>query len=222
MTKATRPEPFFIADDRALDLLNSVAVPWGTEIEWLGNGADLLDWLEQVDMVPKEVLARFRREAVPEELDIVASQARELRDWFRTFVGNHAGQPLPSGVLAELAPINAVLDRDDQFQQIGARAIETPVAGQEVPEGRSSTKLQWRRHRRWNGPEDLLQPLAEAVGDCVCQADFERVRNCEGPTCTLWFLDVSKNHTRRWCTMAVCGNRAKAAAHRAKLRAARS
>lgn len=221
MTKTTRPEPFFIADDDALDLLNSVAAPRGTEFEWLSNGADLLDWLERVDMVPKEVLARLRREAVPEELDLVASQARELREWFRTFVGKHAGRPLPSAVLAELAPINAVLNRDDQFQQIGTRAIETPETRRKVPERRSS-KLQWRRHRRWNGPEDLLQPLAEAVGDCVCQADFELVRNCEGQTCTLWFHDVSKNHARRWCTMAVCGNRAKAAAHRAKLRSARS
>jgi predicted RNA-binding Zn ribbon-like protein len=40
---------------------------------------------------------------------------------------------------------------------------------------------------------------------------FTLVRKCEGTTCTLWFLDVSKAHARRWCSMAVCGNRAKAA-----------
>ena len=34
----------------------------------------------------------------------------------------------------------------------------------------------------------------------------------------LWFLDVSKAHARRWCNMAVCGSRAKAAAHRARAR----
>ncbi len=46
MTETARPEPFFIADDHALDLLNSVAAPWGTEIEWLGDGRDLLAWLD--------------------------------------------------------------------------------------------------------------------------------------------------------------------------------
>lgn len=69
-------------------------------------------------------------------------------------------------------------------------------------------------------PDALLLPLAEAMGDLICHADFEQVKICEGPTCTLWFNDVSKNHTRRWCSMAVCGNRAKAAAHRAKNRSA--
>ena len=62
--------------------------------------------------------------------------------------------------------------------------------------------------------------LIEAIGDLVCQKDFTLVRRCEGPTCTLWFLDVSKAHARRWCSMAVCGNRVKAAAHRARARRA--
>ena len=69
--------------------------------------------------------------------------------------------------------------------------------------------------------QDLLLPIAEAMGDLLCNVDFASVRKCESPACTLWFRDVSKNHTRRWCSMAICGNRAKAAAHRAKVRAAR-
>ena len=36
-----RPAPFFIGDDLALDFLNSIAAPWGEEIEWLGSGRDL-------------------------------------------------------------------------------------------------------------------------------------------------------------------------------------
>ena len=50
------------------------------------------------------------------------------------------------------------------------------------------------------------------------EKDFSLVRKCEGEGCTLWFLDLSKAHARRWCSMAVCGNRAKAAAHRARAR----
>ncbi|MCZ6721275.1 MAG: CGNR zinc finger domain-containing protein [Proteobacteria bacterium] len=220
MTETARPEPFFIADDHALDLLNSVATPWGTEIEWLGDGRDLLAWLEQAGLVPPDVSMRFREKTSPEALDGVAVQARELREWFRAFVAAHAGRRLEPSALADLDKINRLLARDEIYRQIEPRAIKARNASQET-QGAHSSSLQWRRHRRWRAPEDLLLPIAEAMGDLICRADFERVRNCEGPTCTLWFHDVSKNHTRRWCMMAVCGNRAKAAAHRARRRAAR-
>jgi predicted RNA-binding Zn ribbon-like protein len=76
--------------------------------------------------------------------------------------------------------------------------------------------LRLRRVRRWTTPEQLLLPLAEAIGDLVCNADFRLIRACEGAACSLTFLDRTKAHARRWCSMAVCGNRAKAAAHRAR------
>ncbi len=50
-------------------------------------------------------------------------------------------------------------------------------------------------------PQDFLLRIAAACAKFICEADFSYVRNCEGPTCTLYFHDVSKN-------------RAKAAAHR--------
>jgi len=41
----------------------------------------------------------------------------------------------------------------------------------------------------------------------------ERIRRCSHPNCVLWFLDTTRNGTRRWCSMAGCGNRAKAKRH---------
>lgn len=221
MTEAARPEPFFIADDHALDLLNSIATPWGTEIEWLGDGRDLLAWLEQAGLVPPEVSMRFRERTSSEALDEVAAQARELREWFREFVAAQAGRWLDPSALANLDKINRLLACDEVYCQIESRAFKAKETAQEIRDARSSS-LQWRRHRRWRSPDALLLPLAEAMGDLVCAADFARVKNCEGPVCTLWFHDISKNHTRRWCSMAVCGNRAKAATHRAKKRSAHS
>ncbi|HYM02392.1 MAG TPA: CGNR zinc finger domain-containing protein [Stellaceae bacterium] len=72
--------------------------------------------------------------------------------------------------------------------------------------------------RRWTSPDRRLQPIADAIGDLVCNADFRLVKTCEGPACTVMFYDCTKAHSRRWCSMALCGNRAKAAAHRAKHR----
>ena len=214
MLETARPEPLFIADDPALDLLNSVGAPWGTHIEWLGGGRELLVWLEQAGLVPTEVSMRFREETSPEALDDVAAQACELREWFRAFVAAHAGRRLGPAALADVDKINRLLARDETYRQIEPQGMNS--------RGTRSSSFQWRRHRRWRTPEDLLLPIAEAMADLICHADFERVKNCGGPTCTMWFHDVSKNHTRRWCTMAVCGNRAKAAVHRAKKRAVRS
>ncbi len=169
-------------------------------------------WLEQARAVPADIVAHFRKTAGSRALDAVAAEARELREWFREFVRDHAGQPLRERDLRELGPLNTLLGRDQSFRQI---AIAD--RGKQNERGRRGG-LRWQAQRHWDSPKTLLLPIAEAMGDLVCEKDFTLVRKCESPTCTLWFLDVSKAHARRWCSMAVCGNRAKAAAHRARAR----
>ncbi len=216
--EAIRPAPLFVADHKALDFLNSVASPWGELLEWVGDGHALLDWLEQAGLAPDHTLSYFRQGADAKVLNQVAEQARELREWFRDFVERHAGEALEASALEELDPLNRILMRDNTHRQIEANSGH---AGK-TNGGRSARKqaLQWRQERHWKLPSALLLPIAETIGDLICHADFTLVKHCEGPTCTLWVYDVSKNHTRRWCSMAVCGNRVKAAAHRAKKRAA--
>jgi len=209
-----RPAPFFIGDDLALDFLNSIAAPWGPEIEWLTNGGDLVAWLEQAHAVPADVSAHFRAHTVARGLDAAASEARELREWFRVFVRKHAGKPLGRRALHDLAPLNELLGRDAAYRQIEISVTRD----RRRDDGEGLQALRWQAKRRWDSPKSLLLPLADAIGDLVSQKDFTLVRKCEGPSCTLWFLDVSKGHGRRWCSMAVCGNRAKVAAHRARMR----
>ena len=209
-----RPAPFFIGDDLALDFLNSIAAPWGPEIEWLTNGGDLVAWLEQAHAVPADVSAHFRTHTGSRGLDAAASEARELREWFRVFVRKHAGKPLGRRALHDLAPLNELLGRDTAYRQIEISVTRARRRN----DGEGLQALRWQAKRRWDSPKSLLLPLADAIGDLVSQKDFTFVRKCEGPSCTLWFLDVSKGHGRRWCSMAVCGNRAKVAAHRARMR----
>ena len=63
-------------------------------------------------------------------------------------------------------------------------------------------------------PEALLAPLAESAAELLAHADFDLIRQCEGQDCVLWYYDRTKAHRRRWCSMAICGNRAKVAAFR--------
>jgi predicted RNA-binding Zn ribbon-like protein len=67
-----------------------------------------------------------------------------------------------------------------------------------------------------------LWPLARAAADLLTGDQGGRVRECASSTCDWLFMDQSRNHSRRWCDMADCGNRAKARRHYARQRAARA
>jgi predicted RNA-binding Zn ribbon-like protein len=207
MNDNQRSAPMFLADAMGLDFLNSVATPVDTPVEWVASGNDLLDWLEQSKLVPADVLKAVRDNAGPGELDSIATQARSLREWFRTFVVKHKGKAMTAAALRELEPLNKLLARDEGYGQIVPAEDET-VSGLKLAE-----------LRRWRSPETLLLPLAKAMADLVCKEDFTYVKACEGPACTLLFLDKTRGHARRWCSMGVCGNRAKQAAHRSRSRA---
>lgn len=193
-----RPKPFFVADHRALDFLNSVASPHGEPIDWLADGPGLLEWLTEAFGDPLSAVDNSS------ELTVLAARARMLREWFRGFVAKHAGTKLSPAVARALKPLNDILSDDQGYQQIVA--------------GVSNEPLVLRGSHRPNAPNAVLQPLAHAIADFLCHADFTQVRRCEGESCTLWFLDISKSHKRRWCSMAVCGNRAKVGQYRARKR----
>ena len=212
-----RPPPMFIADALGLDFLNTIATPEDRPIEWLASGEDLLGWLEQAGLLLAEEAAELRKSAFPGELDAVAAQARALREWFRGFVAAHRGKPLTGAVLDELQPLNHVLERDEGFGAIVARSGAPIDHAHELGE---VAALEWRPRRRWRTPASLLLPIAQAMADVICAADFAMIKECEGPSCTIVFLDTTRGHARRWCSMAACGNRAKQAAHRRRARRA--
>lgn len=212
-----RPAPMFLADATALDFLNTVAAPWGSEIEWLSDGQSLLAWLEESRLAPEDIAAAMQSGALPGELDTVAAQARAFREWFRGFVLEHAGHSVGPKAMAQLEPLNRLLARDDAYGVIVPSEADGRAGDSEDERGHGPG-LRWRWRRHWRNPEMLLLPIAKAMADLVCDADFRQVKTCEGPTCTMLFLDTTKGRARRWCSMAVCGNRAKQAAHRARTR----
>jgi predicted RNA-binding Zn ribbon-like protein len=200
----------FIADAPALDFLNSIATPTDTEIDWIESGEGFLEWLEQARLVPPQALKALQAQAMPEEFDGVAAQARSLRKWFRKFVSDRKGRPLRADDLKDLGPLNRLLERDERFSRI--------VAGHDHGNG---SGLELRSTRRWKSPESLLLPIGAVLAKFVCEEDFSNVKACEGPTCTLLFADHTRGRARRWCSMAICGNRAKQAAHRQRLKSDR-
>lgn len=59
----------------------------------------------------------------------------------------------------------------------------------------------------------LIRALADSVSDLVLNTDQSRIKICHGDRCGWLFVDESPNNRRRWCSMAECGNRAKAKRH---------
>ena len=201
---SSRPTAIFIADALGLDFLNSISTPVDVPIDTIDSGEGLLDWLEQAGMVPAKALEQFRSQAMPGELDGVAAQARSLREWFRAFVVQRKGRALIRADLKILEPLNRLLARDEAFSSITTHEEDGAV------------HFELSSNRRWRAPESLLLPIGESLARLVCEEDFAHVKACEGETCTLLFVDHTRGHQRRWCTMAVCGNRAKQSAHRSR------
>lgn len=206
-----RPEPYFVGDHLAVDFLNTVAETASGPADWLADGADLVDWLERAGAIPPAVAAAMRAQANAEALDAVAARAREQREWLRGFLAKHGSGAFDRDTIADLASLNATLADDNSF----ARVVLA-----HAPDRGAHNHLALERVGRWARPDELLQPIAAAIADLLCREDLRLIRTCEGATCRLMFIDRTKAHGRRWCSMAVCGNRAKAAAHRARRRRA--
>jgi predicted RNA-binding Zn ribbon-like protein len=201
-----RPPAIFVSGSRGLDFLNSIATPVDTPVDWLVDGEGYLSWLEQAQLVSDDILRDMKARALPGELDDLAGHARRLREWFRGFVDRHKGRPLAAGALVELGPLNDLLSRDQAFGRI-------------VLSSTNDRRFRLEVLRRWREPDGLLLPVAEALADLVCAEDFSQVKSCERPGCTLLFVDHTRRHARRWCSMATCGNRSKQAAHRQRIKA---
>ena len=146
-----KPPAIFISGSLGLDFLNTLATPVDEQVDWIDDGDGLLAWLEQARLVPAKALKALKGQAMPGELDGVAAQARNLREWFRGFVRARSGRRLGADDLRELEPLNRLLDRDERFDQIVAEA-----------EGGASA-LRLKTLRRWRSPESLL--LADRRGN---------------------------------------------------------
>jgi predicted RNA-binding Zn ribbon-like protein len=188
---------FFIGNHRLLDFVNTEVAVEGEPRDLLERVDDLVAWLERAGAVDhataQTALAQWggRRRGVA-----VLAKARTLRAALRRLAEAAAdGRPAPR---ATLERVNALLAR-------GA-AVDRLVAG-------GDGGFVARRGLRLREPDDLLVPIAEAAADFLCHADLDRVRRCAHPSCVLYFLDTTKNGTRRWCDMRTCGNRVNAAAY---------
>ena len=168
------------------------------QVELIGDGRDYLAWLTRAGLIEERDRAAIEEMFSPAELDDVAAAARDLRERLRLAVlawTRDPSAPIPSEVIDRL---NTVLESGHGFTQ-----LHTDDQG----------GLRVHDHHRWTQLVQLLVPVAEAWARLLADGEPTLVRQCEG--CTIIFYDRTKAHRRRWCSMALCGNREKVRRHRA-------
>jgi predicted RNA-binding Zn ribbon-like protein len=101
------------------------------------------------------------------------------------------------------------------LQQINDFALEALQHRYLVPtDGHYRWQWQWNSK---NALDRILWPIAQSGADLLTSPELASVRMCKAPDCAWLFLDRSRNRSRRWCDMKVCGNRQKARRHYQRL-----
>ncbi|WP_417421683.1 CGNR zinc finger domain-containing protein [Halomonas sp.] len=180
--------PPLIAGNLAINFINTQFGVGEEHQECLTDSSSVITWLQQAG-----VLSEYR-ESPPSGL---VRLARELRDNMRELLIS-----AQQGRGADPAVINHVLERGCPLEKIEWQPAEA--------------SFQKKTYRRNLESESLLQPVAWALVKLLTEEDVQLVKECEASDCILLFHDQTKSHRRRWCSMASCGNRMKAAAHRAR------
>jgi predicted RNA-binding Zn ribbon-like protein len=183
-----------IAGDASLDLVNTL--DWrfrdGQPEELLQSYADLIAFAEQSQLLTGRQAQELLRHTGPKAAERVLRECRELRE-----------------ALAEA--VYAMLDG----RAPAATAIKTLERCFKTARDRqkfvwSDSSFRWEFNGLESDPQFPLLLLLRVAADLVLSESFQKVRACDSPECRWLFLDTSKNHTRRWCDMKICGNRMKA------------
>lgn len=168
--------------------------------EYLSDYAALVAWARHAGALAEAPAGALLAEVAlrPAAAAETLAWARELRAaLFRAFMAAPAGQPLEPSDLATLDQALERAPRRARLSQSGARLV-----------------WQWDE-----GDEPLDRPVWPVIwsaADLLTAPEVALVRKCAGEGCGWLFLDTSRNHTRRWCSMEDCGNRAKARRHYAQ------
>ena len=176
-----------------IDFINTEMTPNGRKVDLLVTNEDVIFWLTDIGFFPREAV-QFNWQ----EEKTLLHQVHTFRQKMRTMIVSIADEkPIPSNVIKI---INEALT-EWQGQ---------PRLGQD--EGRFVRELDFSIENSGQ----LVALIADTAVDLLTTANLNYVKKCGNDECTRYFLDTSKNHSRRWCSMEGCGNRMKARAHYAR------
>lgn len=179
-----------------LDFVNTEAMADGERVDLLHDFGGLARWLAEAGLITEAEArsARERWEGRAEGAGVVR-QALGFRQGLRRAVErlSEGRPPMPE----DIGAINRVLAARTSHGRLVRKGGGYTLT--QVSTGASAL--------------ELLAPVADSAAWLLTEGDPALLRRCENPRCILYFYDVTRNGRRRWCSMAGCGSRAKAAAY---------
>jgi predicted RNA-binding Zn ribbon-like protein len=194
----------------ALNFVNTVGglrdEPPSPQDELLTSYEDLLDWCVRLDVISEADARKLRRAAARDERGAQRAfrRARELRELiYAIFRPIADGEEPPAELLDELRDA----DRDALAQARLALDDADALPRRRAPGGTApASAMRWT----WPPPRELadpLRPIVHAAVELLTNGPLEHVKICGN--CRWLFLDQSRNHSRRWCSMDECGTQMK-------------
>jgi predicted RNA-binding Zn ribbon-like protein len=185
----TSTQPHLIAGRLALDFANTT--PAAHDLSW----DEFVSFLVNARVVTPERATRLHPLLLtePQAVDAVLLKVLRLRESIRAIFSSLVEKkPFPK---SWVEPINDLLRLTEGHDELVLRS-----------EG-------WRLEfiARESGLEWLLAAIARSAAELIVEGPNAPIRICANPSCRLFFYDDSRTHRRRWCSMAVCGNRHKVA-----------
>lgn len=187
----------------ALDFVNSLDNRYREDgpNEMLNGYADVLRFLAETHLLDPQRAQWLSRTVTSETGGRVVEAVHALREAAATVLYSAvAGDPPPPTDLRMLEKYFLEASRH--------RELRWEPPARNSPSARAS--LRWHRGRHENDPDLPIWVLADSVSNILLSDQMPHVHSCAVDTCRWLFLDTSKNHSRRWCNMKVCGNRMKA------------
>jgi len=184
-----------------LDFANTVLrrnQPGRTKDE-LGNYARFVGFAKQTRLLSPAKADRLRKRASVSSRVVrqVLPAAIKLRGAiYRVFSALAAGRPIAS----------------KDVKLVEDFALEAGKHRRLMPASHGGYRWQWKPEET-ESPEQMLWPIALSAAELLTSDRLHSVRACAADDCAWLFLDESRNHSRRWCDMTVCGNRQKARRH---------
>jgi len=185
-----------IAGELCLDFINTLdnrPVPERRK-DLLQSYEDLVDWATQAGALSPAHRAVLLREAEshPKQAAAVRAEAVELREClYRTMTAVARNRRVSAD---DLRDFNAYMGK--------------ALSHLELRAARKGFRLAWPENHAQL--DSVWWPIVRSASDLLSGEDLGSVRECGDDTCRWLFVDRSKNHSRRWCDMRVCGNRIKA------------
>jgi predicted RNA-binding Zn ribbon-like protein len=188
--------------EESFDFLNTLDTENGFPVEKLPTLDDALRWFVDRGVIHREGADRARAR-------VATQSAAATKDLDRVHTVRGALRDVAAAIAEHRAPRAAALNTVNRA--LHARQVIELVP---APDGCSVD------HRHVGDPiDDALARLAEPLVSELTGGHPDRIRVCASDTCDWIFYDASRTGRRRWCDMSTCGNRAKAARHRARTKA---